>query len=196
MPRETSTTILAQPSPPPMNRPIALFALFFASACGVSGGVPTSAPTDFAVSYVWRSASVPPPYHGSTRIEVGPSGDGEITGFVTTADGGDLVQTERFHLDAAARQALYAGLREAGVFSRRWRADDDPPVGGERWFLDATAGGETAQVHAVRGDGREASVRDVIEGAVPADARMRLRVWRVAVTRIVREQIETSEGDG
>ncbi|HZW03884.1 MAG TPA: hypothetical protein VFF68_08150, partial [Anaerolineaceae bacterium] len=43
---------------------------------------------------------------------------------------------------------LYRAMVEQGVFSRSWRATDDPPIGGESEWLEVTAGDREVRIPA------------------------------------------------
>jgi hypothetical protein len=144
-------------------------------ACSLfNRGIPTvdERPADFSLVYEWREGSLPPPYHYETTISVAPDGAGTIT-LVPDYPGPDVpVWTEAFSLDTAALDSLYVRLAAEGAFSTRWRAQDDPPVGGSYHWLTLTTGGQQIEIPPFPIDS-QADAADRIEAAVtslvPAD---------------------------
>lgn len=106
----------------------------------------TERPGDFSLVYEWREGSLPPPYHYETTITVAADGAGSVTLVPDYPGPGVPVWTETFSLDAAALNALYAQLAAEGAFSTRWRALEDPPVGGSFSWLTLTAGGRQIEI--------------------------------------------------
>lgn len=154
--------------------------LLWASACNAA---PAGAPADFAITYDWREGSLPPPYHYSYRITL--NADGAATYALTPDYAGADVPTwvESFTVSAAARDALYADLRAAGLWREGWREEPEPPVGGSSASLQATANGRTVQVPSfvvAAQQARAAQMYTLIEAQVPAALRAQLEAQREA----------------
>lgn len=128
------------------------------AACAVAGGGPAPAPpADFAVVYGWSTGPLPPRYHYGYSVHLGPGSGGRVDfrpGYDTT------VWTEPFPVTEAQLAALYAALREHGVFDREWRGAT-PPVGGRVESLEAVAGGRRVRLPAEPREDERAALREV-----------------------------------
>ena len=138
-----------------------LAAAALAAACAAGGsegsGAAAAAPADFAVAYHWSNGALPPPYHYSYSVHLGPGSGGRIEfrpGYDSTA------WTERFAVTRAQLDSLHAALRERGVFDREW--PEGPPIaGGPAEYLDATAGGRRVRLPSMPRDEDRAALRGV-----------------------------------
>lgn len=120
--------------------------------CGAT--VPEQRPADFALTYNWIAGSMPPPYHYEYTIDIAADGGGTIKFQPDYSD--ELVWTETFTLTPTQLDDLYAMLRDHGVFSTSWRAQDNPPVGGSHEQMSISANGTTTRVPFFPADGEVA----------------------------------------
>jgi hypothetical protein len=140
-------------------------------------------PADFALAYVWREGSLPPPYHYSYQITLNADGTGAIA--FTPDYAGPAVPTweELFQLSAADLETFYQGLVDAGLLRERWRADSDPPVGGSSAIVQATANRRAITIPGFvveRQQAQAAAIHALIEAQVPAPIWTKLRAQHEA----------------
>lgn len=141
------------------------------------------APDDLQLTYRWREGSLPPPYHYSYRITLGADGAGEVTMTPDYPGEGVPVWTEPFSVDRAALDRMYATMVENGLLRERWRAEDDPPVGGSSEDLTAVAGGRTVEIPSFVVQGQRARAEAIyaaLREAVPAELFADLEARRAA----------------
>lgn len=103
-------------------------------------------PGDFGVQYEWREGSLPPPYHYEYTVIIKPSGLSEI---VLNPDYPSTTVpkwTESFKVDEQGLNDLYRVLVENGLFTRKWRQQDAPLVGGSNQALVVTAQGKQIKI--------------------------------------------------
>ncbi len=131
-----------------MKTLILLLVLVLLSACGgFSGsGAETTRPEDFQVRYEFAEGSLPPPYYYQYSLQIGPGEEAEISMTPDYPGEGVPTWTETFTLTAAEVDALYQQLVSLGLLSTRWAAEDDPPVGGSRTWLEALVNGREIRV--------------------------------------------------
>jgi hypothetical protein len=106
-----------------------------------SPNVPDTRPADFHVLYEWTEGSLPPPHHYEYTITIKPGGHGEVVMVPDYAASRPPTWTETFAPTPAELDNLYRLLREQGVFTRPWRAQHNPPVGGSSQTVTVTAHG-------------------------------------------------------
>ena len=156
---------------PFLRRLAPLAALALLAGCPASAPGPqaeaTAMPADFAVHYAWSTGSLPPQYHYSYSVHLGPGSGGRVD-FRPGYDG--PTWTERFPVSDAQLRALYATLRERGVFDREW-PQGTPMVGAAGEWLEAVAGGRRAKLPDMPRDEDRAALREVyaaVTALVPA----------------------------
>lgn len=96
-------------------------------------------PTDFNLIYEWQEGSLPPPYHYEYTITINPDGQGQIVMVPDYAFSDPPAWTETFTLTPTALDQVYRLLIDKGLFTQRWQAQQDPPVGGSFDSLHVTA---------------------------------------------------------
>jgi hypothetical protein len=87
-------------------------------------------PADFRVQYEWREGSLPPPYHFELTIIIEPDGAGTIRMVPDYPHQDVPAWIEPFAVAPEAHDSLYSFMLDRRVFTRDWRAEDSPPVGG------------------------------------------------------------------
>jgi hypothetical protein len=140
-------------------------------------------PTDFALVYVWREGSLPPPYHYSYQITLNADGTGMIA--FTPDYAGPAVPTweEPFQLSAADLATFYQALVDEGLLRERWRAESDPPVGGSSAELQVTANRRAITIPSFvveRQQGQAVAIHTLIEAQVPEPIWAKLRAQHEA----------------
>jgi hypothetical protein len=156
---------------PILRRLAPLAALALLAGCPASAPGPqaeaTAMPADFAVRYAWSTGSLPPQYQYSYSVHLGPGSEGRIE-FQPGYSG--PIWTERFPVSEAQLRALYATLRERGVWDRKW--PEGPAMAGAAGeWLEATAGGRRARLPDMPRDEDRAALREVYDSVtalVPA----------------------------
>jgi hypothetical protein len=116
--------------------------LLVATGCAAVNPTPNpldKRPADFAVTYEWQEGSLPPPYHYEYTIKIKPDGQGEIVMLPDYDTDATPYWIENFTVTPAALDQLYRLLIDQGLFTQRWQALSDPPVGGGYDFLRVTA---------------------------------------------------------
>ena len=148
------------------------------AACAAPAPMSDDRPGDFAVTLGTSTGSLPPPYHHSTRIRIGPDGAGTIS--TQTRYGEGPSETMAFSLDDDAMDGLYADLVATGVFGIDWSRDANPPVGGGSTTLTLVADGRTVEIPGFVARGREEKrqAAERVEAAVPAETRLAMEAWR------------------
>ena len=101
---------------------------------------------DLNIRYEWQEGSLPPPYHYEYAITIKSIGDSEITMIPDYAMHDAPTWIEKFQLSPAALGALNRTLIQAGLFTREWRAQEHPSVGGSHESLDATMNDKTIHI--------------------------------------------------
>ena len=96
-------------------------------------------PSDFNLVYEWQEGSLPPPYHYEYTITLRPDGQGQIVMVPDYSFRNPPTWTETFTVTPAALDQLYRLLIDKGLFTQRWQAQDQPPVGGSFDSLQVTA---------------------------------------------------------
>jgi hypothetical protein len=96
-------------------------------------------PIDFNLVYQWQEGSLPPPYHYEYTITIDMAGQGQIVMVPDYSFSNPPTWTETFTLTTAALDQLYRLLIDKGLFTQRWQAQTDPPVGGSYDSLQVTA---------------------------------------------------------
>jgi len=101
---------------------------------GTDGAAPAKGdqtrPDDFHVTYKWQEGSLPPPYHYEYTIIISPTGQGQIVMIPDYSMNEPPTWTETFTASVEEMDTLYSTLVANGLLTRRWRAQDSPPVGG------------------------------------------------------------------
>jgi hypothetical protein len=87
-------------------------------------------PDDFHITYEWQEGSLPPPHHYEYTITISPTGQGQIVMIPDYSMNEPPTWTETFTASVEEMDALYSTLVANGLLTRRWRAQDSPPVGG------------------------------------------------------------------
>jgi hypothetical protein len=133
---------------------VAALLLTAAAGCATVNPTPTPAPTpnldnrpaDFKVIYEWQEGSLPPPYHYEYTITLNPDGQGQIVMVPDYSFSNPPTWTEPFTITSAALDQLYRLLIDQGLFTQRWQAQSDPPVGGSFDSLHITAHGQQVAI--------------------------------------------------
>ncbi len=130
-----------------MNFRLAIIILLLILATGCATVSPTpnpldTRPADFNLVYEWQEGSLPPPYHYEYTITIDPAGQGQIVMVPDYAFSNPPTWTETYALTSAALDQLYRLLIDKGLFTLRWQAQDQPPVGGSSHSLHVTAHGQ------------------------------------------------------
>jgi hypothetical protein len=146
-----------------------LLAVLLLAACagGAADGPP---PADFSLRYDWREGSLPPPYHYEYTITLAADGSGLMTMTPDYPGEGVPVWEEPFSVSPDELDRLHDLLIEQGLLRERWRAEDDPPVGGSYAWLEVTRDGRTIEIPPFPIDGqreRAATIFAAVEAAVP-----------------------------
>jgi hypothetical protein len=120
-------------------------------ACSTSNpltGKPDTRPDDFSVQYHWQEGSLPPPYHYEYTIRINATGEGQVEMIPDYPSEQVPVWTEPFTVSQADLDKLFQTMADQGVFTRAWRAQDSPPVGGSSEWLTVTANGREIEIPA------------------------------------------------
>ena len=156
---------------PFLRRLAPLAALALLAGCPASAPGPQvespAMPADFAVRYAWSTGSLPPEYQYSYTVHLGPGTGGRVD-FQPGYSG--PTWTERFPVSEAQLRAVYATLRERGVWDREW-PEGTPMVGGSGEYLEAVAAGRRAKLPSMPRDEDRAALREIyasVTEVVPA----------------------------
>lgn len=105
---------------------------------------PKDRPQDFTVTYDWRDASVPPPYHHEFSILIGPGANGKIDFWPDyPMHQGTPTWTESFMVELTQLDRLYHLLSNEDLFNRSEIDYTDGSVGGSSERIEIVAGGKT-----------------------------------------------------
>jgi hypothetical protein len=153
--------------------PLLAIALLLLAACGTDAaeGPP---PADFSLRYDWREGSLPPPYHYEYTITLAADGAGLMALTPDYPGPGVPVWEEPFSLPPAEVDRLHDLMVEQGLLRERWRAEDDPPVGGSYASLEVTRDGERIEIPPFPPEGqreRAAAIFAAVEAVVPQPIR-------------------------
>lgn len=125
-----------------MRYPIVAVSLMLLSGCTTMNPTPNpldARPADFNVIYEWQEGSLPPPYHYEYTIKIKPDGQGEIIMLPDYDTDATPYWIEPFTVTPATLDQFYRLLIDQGLFTQRWQAQSDPPVGGSYDSLKVTA---------------------------------------------------------
>lgn len=153
--------------------PSLIAALLLLSSCAgdAAEGPP---PADFSLRYDWREGSLPPPYHYEYSITIAADGSGMMTMVPDYPGPGVPVWEELFIVTPDEMDRLHDLMIEQGLLRERWRAQDNPPVGGSYASLKVTRAGRTIEIPAFPPDGqreRAAAIFAAVEAVVPQSIR-------------------------
>ena len=111
--------------------------------------MPAERPDDFSITYHWDTGSLPPPYHYEINLTIpGPNTAGQLELLLGYSSKDEPPLREDFEISEQQLDELYQKLVDAGLFTRNWRATNDPPVGGRVEWLTTRAGGEEVTIPA------------------------------------------------
>lgn len=145
--------------------------VFVFSSCS---GLPAETPEDFSVVFSWDTGALPPRYHYSYTITIGPGLQGQFV-YQPGYDAQD--RTNMWVADFALTQghldSLYASLKDLGMMQSRWNTGAGL-VGGSNTDIIITAYAKEYRVPSIAEleEGDRGSVEDAmgdIRGAVPQD---------------------------
>jgi hypothetical protein len=158
----------------------AVLGLLLLASCGFFS-VSAQRPADFAVRYQWREGTLPPPYHYEYTISVSADGQGEVE-MIPNYPADDVPRwRESFVVAAADLDRLYQQFVAQGVFTREWRAQSSPPVGGSSESMQAIASGAQVEIPAFVIPRQEAAAAELyasIKALVPPQQWSRLEAQR------------------
>ncbi len=119
---------------------------------------------------------MPPPHHYEFAVTVSTADQGEVA-FWPDYPGPDRPKwTERFDVAPDSLAELHRLMGEAGICTRQWETDPDPPVGGSLEWLEVVAGGASFSVPADACDAGPAKpVYEFIRELVPQAIWKKLR---------------------
>lgn len=124
---------------------IVAVSLMLLSGCTAMNPTPNpldTRPADFNVIYEWQEGSLPPPYHYEYSITIKPDGQGEIVMLPDYDSDTTPYWIEPFTVTSSALDQFYRLLIDKGLFTQRWQAQSDPPVGGSYDSWQVTAHGQ------------------------------------------------------
>jgi hypothetical protein len=122
-----------------------LWLLILTTGCAAMNPTPNpldTRPADFKVVYDWQEGSLPPPYHYEYTITLAPDGQGQIVMVPDYAFSNPPTWTETFTVMPAQLDHFYRLLIDKGLFTQRWQAQTDPPVGGSSDSISIIAHGK------------------------------------------------------
>jgi len=145
--------------------------VFLFSSCS---GLPSENPEDFSVVFSWDTGALPPQYHYSYTITIGPGPQGQFVyqpGY-DTQDQTNL-WVAGFVLTQGQLDSLYESLKGLGIMRSRWNTGAGL-VGGSNTDIIITAYGKEYHVPSIaeleEGDrGRVDEAMEDIRGMVPKD---------------------------
>ncbi|MDP2965526.1 MAG: hypothetical protein Q8N39_05730 [Pelolinea sp.] len=150
-----------------------IWAIFTVSlALNACARMPAARPDDFSLTLDWGTGALPPPFHYSYTIAIGPNLVGKFTyqpGY-GPEDSVEIWKTD-FNLESNDLDALYSTLAEKGMLCSSW-STGQPLLGGKSTSLIITASGKDYHVPSVseltqsERDKVEAII-DTIRGYVP-----------------------------
>jgi hypothetical protein len=141
-------------------------------ALGACARVPDSRPDDFGLILDWDNGALPPPYHYSYSITIGPVLVGQFSYQPGYAPENQVeVWNKEFSLENKDLDALYKILAEKGMLRENW-ATGQPLLGGQGSNLDITASGKDYHIPSVsmltRSEREKVEVVfEIIRGYVP-----------------------------
>lgn len=145
--------------------------IFMFSSCS---GLPAETPQDFSLVFSWDTGSLPPQYHYSYTITIGPGPQGQ---FVYRPGYDEQDRTHMWVADFVLTQGeldtLYASLKDLGMMRTRWNTGAGL-VGGSNTEMVITGYGKEYLVPSMsdlkeRDRSRVEEAMDVIRGVVPQD---------------------------
>jgi hypothetical protein len=169
-----------------------LILLILATGCTAMNPTPDpldSRPADFKVVYDWQEGSLPPPYHYEYTITLAPDGQGQIVMVPDYTFSNPPTWTETFTVTSAQLDQFYRLLIDKGLFTQRWQAQADPPVGGSYDSLSITAHGKQITIPTFVIPSQAAAAEDIstaLRALVPQD------LWDRLNTQLEKYQQEHS----
>jgi hypothetical protein len=141
-------------------------------ALGACARVPGGRPDDFGLILDWDTGALPPPYHYSYTIAIGPGLVGQFSYQPGYAPEDQVAAWDKeFSLESKDLDALYKTLAEKGMLRENW-ATGQPLLGGQGSNLDITASGKEYHIPSVSVLTRSErdkveTVIEIIRGYVP-----------------------------
>jgi hypothetical protein len=163
--------------------------LVLLSGCAALSPTPNpldTRPADFNVIYKWQEGSLPPPYHYEYTIKIKPDGQGEIIMLPDYDSDATPYWIEPFTVTPAALDKFYRLLIDKGLFTQRWQAQSDPPVGGSYDSLQVTAHGQQINIPSFVIPLQAAAAEDIttaVRALVPQDLWDKLNTQREQYVR-------------
>jgi hypothetical protein len=176
-----------------MRHPFIVFAvavlLSLSSGCTALNPTPNpldTRPPDFNLVYEWQEGSLPPPYHYEYTITIEPDGQGQIVMIPDYASDTTPEWSETFTVAPAVLDPFYRLLIDKGLFTQRWQAQSDPPVGGSSDSLQVTAHGRQFSIPSFVSAAQAAAAEDIataVRTLVPQDLWDKLNAQREQYVR-------------
>src|SRR6266487_6876454 len=138
-------------------------------------------PDDLAVEYQWRAGSMPPPYHYEYMFTIKPNGQSQIVFIPDYPSAAAPQWVESLMIEEERLDELYRVMVENGLFTRKWRQTDNPPVGGSSQSLAVTARGKRVLVEDYLVSEQQAPAEKMyaaVRALVPKDVWERLQAKR------------------
>lgn len=133
---------------------------------------PAGRPADFQITYDWNNGSLPPPYHYSYTLTLGPGAQGKLEYVPGYGSQNPPVWTETFPVTAADLDRLYALAVKNNLLRAAWPTVENPIVGGAYGSADLTAAGQTFSIPGQLNEADQAPVAEFYAAltAVPPQA--------------------------
>ena len=169
-----------------------LWLLVLTTGCAAMNPTPdplNARPADFKVVYDWQEGSLPPPYHYEYTITLEPDGQGQIVMVPDYAFSNPPTWTETFTVTPAQLDQFYRLLIDKGLFTQRWQAQADPPVGGSYDSLSITAHGKQITIPSFVIPAQAAAAEDI---SAALRALVPISLWDKLTTQREKYQQEQS----
>jgi hypothetical protein len=127
-----------------------IWAIFTASlALGACARMPAARPDDFSLTLDWDTGALPPPYHYSYTVIIGPGLQSVLT-YQSGYASEDQVEVwkKEFTLETKDLDALYKTMAEKGMLSSNWPTGQ-PLLGGKSTSIVITASGREYHIPGV-----------------------------------------------
>jgi hypothetical protein len=153
-------------------------------------------PEDFSVIYSWATPPVAPPGYWEYRVVIGPVGAAQVEMIPGYPASGAPTWVERFTVDRAHLEWLFAVMAERELFTADWQPGSEHTVGGTREGLCVTAWGRVIALPAdvePRRAVAAAQMRSAVRALVPTALWESLTARREAYARCQRERERRAE---
>lgn len=140
--------------------------------------MPAERPDDFSITYHWDTGSLPPPYHYEINLTIpGPNSGGQLELLLGYSSNDEPPLREDFEMSEQQLDELYQKLVDEGLFTRKWKETNIPPMGAQVEWLTARAEGKEVYIPAYLASESAQDAADMIYASMRSLIPDHLWIW-------------------